>query len=97
MGRYRLTLAAEEDFALILEQGILEYGFDAGIRYHVKLEQRFETIVERPKSYQSVEHILKNYRRSVCGVHSIYFRVDAEEIVTVRILKKQDPLRQLKG
>ena len=37
-----------------------------------------------------VQHIRKGYRRSVCGVHSIYYRIE-EEVIIVRILGRQEP------
>ena len=38
-----------------------------------------------------VQHIRKGYRRSVCGVHSIYYRIEEEEVIIVRILGRQAP------
>jgi toxin ParE1/3/4 len=55
------------------------------------LFDRFEEIAERPNSYPAVDHIRKGYRRSVCGVDSIYYRVDDNGIVEIMaILGSQD-------
>jgi toxin ParE1/3/4 len=40
--------------------------------------------------YPAVDHIRVGYRRSVCGVHAIYYRLDSEGVEIVRILKNQD-------
>jgi len=47
-----------------------------------------------PLLYPDVDHIHKGYRRSVYGSHSIYYRIDPEEIVIVRILGREDPEKQ---
>ena len=79
----------------LLDQGIDDYGVDAAIEYYDKIERRFTKLVEQPRLYPAVDQIRTGYRRTVCGVHSIYYRIDQEEIVIAHILKKQDPLKQL--
>jgi toxin ParE1/3/4 len=92
---YRLTNAAQEDMDQLLEQGIDDYGVEVAIDYYDKIEKRLNSLVEQPYQYPAVHEIRVGYRRSVCGVHSIYYRIDSEEIVIARILKKQSPLKQL--
>ena len=38
----------------------------------------FEQLAENPWLYQAVDDIREGYRRSVCGVDSIYYRIDGE-------------------
>ena len=92
---YRLTIAAQRDMDQLLDQGIDDYGVDAAINYYDKLEKRLSELVEQPHSYPAVNEILAGYRRAVCGAHMIYYRIDSSEIIIARILKKQDPLKQL--
>ena len=47
--------------------------------------------------YPVVDHIRPGYRRSVCGAHLIYYRIDAQSVEIVRILKHQDPSKELSG
>lgn len=95
MKGYRLTIAAQEDMDQLLDQGIDDYGVDVAIEYYDKIERRFAKLVEQPRLYPAVNEIRIGYRRTVCGVHSIYYRMDPEEIVIARILKSQDPIKQL--
>ena len=95
MKGYRLTLEAEYDMDCILDEGIDEYGLEAALVYYDNLERRFAELVDNPLHYPAVDYICVGYRRTVCGVHSVYYRVEPEEIVVVRILKKQDPSLQL--
>ena len=95
MKGYRLTIAAQRDMDQLLDQGIGDYGVNAAIAYYDKIERRFAELVEQPYLYPAVNEIRAGYRRTVCGVHSIYYRIDPEEIVIACILKKQDPLKHL--
>ena len=88
--RYRLTSAADADLENILDYGVDEFGLEPALDYYDKLTQRFSSLVEQPYLYQSIDHIKEGFRRSVFGVHSIYYRIAAEEIIIVRILRSQD-------
>ena len=79
----------------ILDRGIEVYGVDAALEYFGKIERRFTKILEQPRLYQEVNEIRVGYRRAVCGAHSIYYRINPEEIIIARILKKQNPMKQL--
>jgi toxin ParE1/3/4 len=94
---YRLTNAAQEDMDQLLDQGIDDYGVEAAIDYYDKIEKRFASLLEQPYQYPAVNQIRVGYRRAVCGVHSIYYRINTEEIVIARILNKQNLLKQLSG
>lgn len=90
MPRYQLTGKAKDDLLTIALYGIARFGTEQFRRYIDKLKRRFEELAERPKQYPMVQHIRKGYRRSVCGVHSIYYRIE-EEVIIVRILGWQEP------
>ena len=70
--------------------GIEQFGAEQSRRYYNKLKQRFYELAEQPERYPLVEHIRKGYRRSVCGVHSIYYRIDQDSVEIVRVLSRQD-------
>jgi toxin ParE1/3/4 len=87
---YRLTEAAAGDLLAIASFGIERFGVAAARRYHQRLAQRLEDVAARPLAYPAVGHIRPGYRRSVCGVHSIYFRIVENGVEVVRILGRQD-------
>jgi len=95
MRHYTLAQDADADFESIFEYGLDNFGKDAAILYQNKLIRHFEELAECPLHYQAVSHIRKDYRRSVCGVHSIYYRIHGEGIIIIRILGRQDPFREL--
>jgi toxin ParE1/3/4 len=93
---YSLTTAAEQDLLHITLYGLQQFGSQQARVYHLRLVKRFEELVTTPELYQPVEHIRKGYRRSVCGAHSIYYRVHENTVEIVRILGAQE-LVQPKG
>jgi toxin ParE1/3/4 len=90
MGNYELSQSADEDFENIFDYGIDTFGLAQALKYQHSMKQRFEELAEQPKLYQAVDHIHKGYRRSVCGKHSIYYRIESKGIFIVRILGQQD-------
>lgn len=90
MPKYRLTQQAEHDLLNIALYGIEQFGVEQSRQYYNKLIQRFDKLAEQPERYPLVEYIRKGYRRSVCGVHSIYYRIDQDGVEIVRVLGRQD-------
>lgn len=90
VARYRLSKLAEEDLLGIAEYGDEHFGIAQSDRYRDQLKQRFSVLAEQPYLYQSVEHIQPGYRRSVCGKHSIYYRIDEQGVEIMRVLGRQD-------
>ena len=92
MANYRISESAKADLKRIYRRGLLEYGEAQADKYYTALFDRFEQITEHPFLYQSVDYIRKDYRRSVCGVDSIYYRIEASTgvIEIMNILGQQD-------
>jgi len=95
MHKYRLTRAAKEDLVGIAQYGDEHFGVAQSNRYRDQLKQRFTVLADNPLHYPAVDHIRHGYRRSVCGAHSIYYCIDGGNVEIVRILKNQDPEKQL--
>ena len=91
MARYELSKAADKDFEDIFNFGIDTFGLDQALEYLRGLKQRLVELAEQPKLYPTVNDIRSGYRRSVYMSHSIYYRIEPECIVIVRILGRQDP------
>ena len=91
MREYRLSKQAEDDLTGIAKYGDEHFGIAQSDRYREQLKQRFSVLAEQPQLYPAVDHIRSGYRRSVCGAHSIYYRVEDDGVEIVRVLKHQDP------
>ena len=90
MGNYRLTSDAKEDLRRVYTWGLKEWGEEQADRYYNALFDRFEEIAKKPYLYQAVDYIREGYRRSVCVVDSIYFRVNGDIVEIMSILGRQD-------
>lgn len=94
MANYRISKEAEEDLRRIYRRGSMEFGEVQADLYFNAMFDRFDDLAERPQMYQAVDHIRAGYRRSVCGVDSIYYRIVNETVEIMRVLGHQD-LHQL--
>jgi toxin ParE1/3/4 len=87
---YRISEDAKADLKRIYRRGVREHGEAQADRYFDAFFQRFENLARQPCLYQSVDYIHPGYRRSVCGVDSIYYRVVDHIVEIMRILGQQD-------
>ena len=90
MSNYRITEDAKEDIRRIYCYGVKNYGEKQADIYFDALFERFEQIAKTPYLYQSVDYIREGYRRSVCGVDSIFYRVVDDTVEIISILSRQD-------
>lgn len=95
MARYELAHAADRDFEGIFDYGIDRFGLTQAQAYQAGLQQRFAELAADPKRYPAVDHIRTGYRRSVYRAHAIYYRIEPQRVLIVRILGQQDPQRAL--
>jgi toxin ParE1/3/4 len=90
MGNYRITEDAKEDLRRIYRHGVLAFGETQADKYYDSFFERFEQIAEHPYLYPSVDFIREGYRRSVCGVDSIFYRVVGDTVEIMNILGRQN-------
>jgi len=90
MAKYRISEDARADLKRIYRRGVHEYGEALADRYYDAFYERFEQLANQPYLYQAADHIREGYRRSVCGVDSIYYRVDGDTVEIMAILGQQD-------
>lgn len=96
MSAYRLLKKAENDLTSIAEYTIQHVGIEQAGRYRDGLFKAFEIIADFPLIGSNQSHIKKNMRRHVHEFHSVYYRVDADEVIIYRILGPgEDPLRHI--
>jgi toxin ParE1/3/4 len=90
MANYRLTQAAKEDLRQIYFYGFEKWGESAADQYYNQLFDRFEQIAAQPYLYPEVNFIRKGYHRSICGVNSIYYRIENDVVEIMAILGSQN-------
>ena len=90
MADYRLSEEAREDLIVIALHGDEHFGVEQSNKYRDQLKNRFSVLADTPLLYPAVDHIRDGYRRSVCGAHSIYYRIDGQSVEIMRVLGRQD-------
>lgn len=91
MAQYYLSPDAAEDIERLFLFGIERFGAQQATKYIDGLEKRLEHIANSPVVYPDVAHIRAGYRRSVYGVHSIYFReIGSHGVEIIRIIGRED-------
>ena len=90
MDKYRLSNEAKEDLIRIHHYGVEQFGIIQADKYFDTFFEYFDIIAKRPFSFESVDYIRSGYRRCVCGVDSIYFRVENGIVEIMAIVGRQD-------
>jgi len=90
MGFYKLTEEAVEDLDRIWRRWLEQWSEVQADEYYNAFFDRFELLAEQPLLYPSVAYIRSGFRKSVCGVDTIFYRVDGEGIEIMGIVGRQD-------
>lgn len=90
MYNYDLSEKAKEDFLRIYEYGIGQFGLDQADKYFEMMHQCFDKIASNPFLFPAVSNIKPNYRKCVCGVDAVYYKVTGSSIEINTIIGRQD-------
>lgn len=90
MAKYRLSNEAKNDLIRIHHYGVKKFGMTQSDIYFESFFEYFEIISQRPFSFESVDYIKKDYRRCVCGIDSIYYKINNDVVEIMAIVGKQD-------
>ncbi len=96
MGGYKLSANAKIDLKRIYMHGLRLYGETQADKYFNEFFERFKQLEEQPLLYPAVDEIRLGYRRSVCGVDTIYYRISSGNSVEIMaIIGQQDTSKWL--
>ena len=90
MVKYHLSIEAKNDLIRIHQYGMAKFGMIQADKYFNSFFEYFDIIAQRPFSFESVDYIKNGYRRWVCGVDSIYFKVNDNIVEIMAIVGRQD-------
>lgn len=90
MSKYRLSNTAKEDLIRIHHYGVKRFGIKQADNYFESFFDHFELIAKNPQLFESVDFIKPGYRRCVCGVDSIFFKINGDFVEIMAILGRQD-------
>lgn len=95
MAKYRLSKEAERDLIRIHQYGVEQFGMIQAEKYFNSFFEYLDIIAQRQFSFESVDFIKEGYRRCVCVVHSIYFRLNENHIDIMTIIGREDLNKKL--
>jgi toxin ParE1/3/4 len=91
MYSYALSSEAKEDLRRIYYYGIGKFGIDQADKYFNMINDCFDKIASNPFLFPSADHIKKDFRYCVCGVDTIYYKINNDGIVAIiTIIGRQD-------
>ncbi|WP_298148798.1 type II toxin-antitoxin system RelE/ParE family toxin [Flavobacterium sp.] len=90
MYSYRLNIQVEEDLTRIFEYGMSQFGLNEATKYYDMFFECFSKISSNPFLFLSADHYKKGYRYCVCGVATIFYRVNEDEMEIMAIIGRQD-------
>jgi len=88
MQTYQLSNEADADLDQLYLYGILTFGLQQADIYYAGITQRLEGIAAEPLRHPVIEEI--TYRRTVYQSHSIYYEIESDTVLIVRILGQQN-------
>jgi toxin ParE1/3/4 len=89
MYNYNLTNDAKEDLWRIYEFGVYKLGLIQAEKYFNMLQDHFDKIASNPYMFPETIKNKKKYRFCVCGVDTIYYKINNNEIVIGAIIGRQ--------
>lgn len=90
MADYKLSNQAKEDLIRIYHYGVKKFGMTQAEIYYESFFKHFDIIAKQPFSFESVHFIKEGYRRCLCGVDSIYYRINDDIVEIMTIVGRQD-------
>lgn len=84
--RYRLSKQAERNLEDILVAGILKFGDLQALKYQDSFKRIFELLAYMPTIGRRSERGRKNEHRFVHGSHTLYYRIELDEIIIETII-----------
>ena len=89
MYSYKLNIQIEEDLTRIFEYGIGRFGLVQAQKYYDMLFDCFSKIASNPFLFPEAIRYKKGYRFCVCGVDTIFYKINADAIEIMAIIGRQ--------
>jgi toxin ParE1/3/4 len=90
MYKYHLSFEAEEDVIRIYSFGIEQFGITQANKYYEMLFDCFEKIASNPYLFPVVFKYNYAERYCVCGVDTIYYNINDNDIQIITIVGRQE-------
>lgn len=85
-----LTSEAESDLEAIYRDGYQKWGEAQADQYYDAILDHFNILCENPYLFRAVDEIRVGYRRSICGKHSIFYRVSEDAVEIMGLVRSEN-------
>jgi len=90
MAKYKRSNVAKEDLIRIHNYGSTQFGIKQADKHFDSFYLHVELIAENPMGFEAVDFIKPGYRRCVCGVDSIFYKLNDDVVEIMTIIGRQD-------
>ena len=90
MYSYSLTREAKEDLFRIYEYGLGRFGLLQANKYYDMLFDCFSKIASNPYLFSEAFRFRQGYSYCVCGVDTIFYKINSDEIEIIVIIGRQE-------
>lgn len=97
MKRLDIKAAARAELAQIHEYSVAEFGWRAAEAYMIGLRQAFDRLLEFPFIGPIYPDVTPEVRVFLHRSHRIFYRIEGEMVLIVRVLNKQRDLQAMFG
>jgi toxin ParE1/3/4 len=85
-----LSVEAEQDLEAIYINGYQKWGEEQADQYYDALLAHFDVLCENPYLFRAVDEIRIGYRRSVCGKHSVFYRISEDTVEIMGLVRSEN-------
>lgn len=89
MYNFELSEKAKEDMLRIYEYGISIFGINQADKYFLMIHDCFDKIASNPFLFPEAFHYRAGYRYCVCGVDTIFYKINADKVEIMAIIGRQ--------
>lgn len=90
MYRLVLTVEADQDLDALYNDGYQAWGESQADKYYDAILVHFDVLCDNPYLFRAVDEIREGYRRSVCGKHSIFYRIVDDTIEIMGLVRHEN-------
>jgi len=90
VAEYNLSKAAKEDLIRIYKYGVYRFEEAQAELYFNRFFEYFDRIAQQTFSFEAEDYIKPGYRRCPCGVDSIYYRLQDNNVEIMAIIGRQN-------
>jgi len=88
--KFVITTEADQDLEYLYEEGFINWGESCADEYYEALLEHFDILCETPFMFRAVDEVREGYRRSVCGKHSVYYRIVDKTVEIMALVKYEN-------